>query len=100
MATERRFGGRDFALVAFGGAGPLHACALADALGMAAVIVPPRAGVLSAVGLLCAPMQHDLVPEPFDHVDGWVYPPTGPGLGIEVIEEVVDGFRSEKTLAV
>ena len=46
------------------------------------------------------PMQHDLVPEPFDHVDGWVYPPTGPGLGIEVIEEVVDGFRSEKTLAV
>ena len=44
------------ALVAFGGAGPLHACALADALGMAAVIVPPRAGVLSAVGLLCAPV--------------------------------------------
>ena len=43
------------ALVAFGGAGPLHACGLADALGMAAVIVPPRAGVLSAVGLLCAP---------------------------------------------
>ena len=38
------------ALVAFGGAGPLHACALADALGMEAVIVPARAGVLSAVG--------------------------------------------------
>ena len=30
------------------------------------------------------PMQHDLVTEPFGHVDGWVYPPTGPGLGIEV----------------
>ena len=40
------------ALVAFGGAGPLHACALADALGMPAVIVPAAAGVLSAVGLL------------------------------------------------
>ena len=31
--------------------------------------------------------------------DGWVYPPTGPGLGIEVIEEVVEGFRSEKVLS-
>ena len=49
------------ALVAFGGAGPLHAVELADALGMAAVVVPARAGVLSAVGLLCAP------------------PPAGPG---------------------
>jgi L-alanine-DL-glutamate epimerase-like enolase superfamily enzyme len=45
------------------------------------------------------PMQHDLVTEPLDHVDGWTYPPRGPGLGIEVIEEVVDGFRSEKVLA-
>ncbi len=45
------------------------------------------------------PMQHDLVPEPFDHVEGWMYPPTGPGLGIEVDEEVVDGFRSEKVLS-
>ncbi|HZQ64624.1 MAG TPA: mandelate racemase/muconate lactonizing enzyme family protein [Gaiellaceae bacterium] len=45
------------------------------------------------------PMQHDLVPEPFDHVEGWMYPPAGPGLGIEVDEEVVDGFRSEKGLS-
>jgi N-methylhydantoinase A/oxoprolinase/acetone carboxylase beta subunit len=49
------------ALVAFGGAGPLHACALAEILGMPAVVVPPRAGVLSAVGLLGAPRQVDLV---------------------------------------
>ena len=45
------------------------------------------------------PMQHELVTEPFEHVDGWVYPPTRPGLGIEVIEEVVDRYRSEKVLA-
>ena len=45
------------------------------------------------------PMQHDLVTKPFEHKDGWVYPPTGPGLGIEVIEEVVEGYRSEKVLA-
>ncbi len=49
------------ALVAFGGAGPLHACAIADALGMACVLGPARAGVLSAVGMLAAPRQRELV---------------------------------------
>jgi L-alanine-DL-glutamate epimerase-like enolase superfamily enzyme len=44
------------------------------------------------------PMQHDLVTKPFEQKDGWVYPPTGPGLGIEVIEEVIEGYRSEKVL--
>jgi len=52
---------RRLALVAFGGAGPLHACAMAEALGMPAVVVPPRAGVLSALGILTAPRQVDLV---------------------------------------
>jgi N-methylhydantoinase A/oxoprolinase/acetone carboxylase beta subunit len=63
---------RGLALVAFGGAGPLHACGLADALGMATVIVPARAGVLSAAGILCADEQRDLVrswPTPGDHAD-------------------------------
>jgi D-galactarolactone cycloisomerase len=45
------------------------------------------------------PMQHDLVTKPFAHLEGWMYPPAGPGLGIEVIDEVVDHYRSEKTLA-
>jgi L-alanine-DL-glutamate epimerase-like enolase superfamily enzyme len=45
------------------------------------------------------PMQHDLVAEPFGHEDGWVHPPTRPGLGIEVDEQVVDRFRSERVLA-
>lgn len=44
------------------------------------------------------PMQHDLVTVPFEHQDGWVYPPTGAGLGIEVIDEVVDRYRSEEVL--
>jgi N-methylhydantoinase A/oxoprolinase/acetone carboxylase beta subunit len=58
------------ALVAFGGAGPLHACALADELRMPTVVVPPRAGVLSAVGILAAPRQVELVSswsDPADH---------------------------------
>jgi L-alanine-DL-glutamate epimerase-like enolase superfamily enzyme len=44
------------------------------------------------------PMQHELVSEPFEHVDGWMYPPQRPGLGIEVRDEVVDRYRSEKVL--
>lgn len=40
------------------------------------------------------PMQHDLVTEPLTHEDGWVYPPDArPGLGIEIIEDVVDRYR-------
>lgn len=61
VTVERGVDPRSLALVAFGGAGPLHACAIADALGMPAVVVPPRAGVFSAVGLLVAPRQRDLV---------------------------------------
>jgi N-methylhydantoinase A/oxoprolinase/acetone carboxylase beta subunit len=70
VTVERGVDARDLALVAFGGAGPLHACAVADALDMRAVIVPPRAGVLSAVGLVCSPRQRELVrswPEPLEH---------------------------------
>jgi L-alanine-DL-glutamate epimerase-like enolase superfamily enzyme len=41
------------------------------------------------------PMQHELVAQPYDPQDGWALPPTGPGLGIEVLEDVVDRYRSE-----
>jgi len=61
VTIERGVDPRDLVLVAFGGAGPLHACAIAAALGMRAVIVPPRAGVCSAVGLLGAPRAREVV---------------------------------------
>ena len=61
VTVERGVDPRELALVAFGGAGPLHACAIADALGMRAVIIPPRAGVCSAAGLLCAPKAREVV---------------------------------------
>jgi N-methylhydantoinase A/oxoprolinase/acetone carboxylase beta subunit len=70
VTVERGVDPRGLALVAFGGAGPLHACALAEALDMAVVIVPARAGVLSAAGILAAPTRRDLVrswPTPSDH---------------------------------
>jgi N-methylhydantoinase A len=50
---------RDFALFAYGGAGPLHACAVADELGCPRVLVPPLPGNFSAFGLLVADTRHD-----------------------------------------
>jgi N-methylhydantoinase A/oxoprolinase/acetone carboxylase beta subunit len=61
VTVEQGVDPRGLALLAFGGAGPLHACAVADELGMPTVIVPPRAGVFSALGILCAPEQREVV---------------------------------------
>jgi N-methylhydantoinase A len=61
VSVEQGLDPRDFALVAFGGAGPLHACALADELGMRTVLVPAAAGVLSALGLVAADERRDSV---------------------------------------
>jgi N-methylhydantoinase A len=52
VSVERGHDPRDFALVAYGGAGPLHACALAEELELRTVLVPDAAGVLSALGLV------------------------------------------------
>src|SRR3954462_8944608 len=59
--VERGHDPRDFALVAYGGAGPLHACALAEELGVEAVVVPAAAGVLSALGLVAGDERRDRV---------------------------------------
>ena len=61
VSVERGVDPSELALVAFGGAGPLHACDLADAAGIPVVIVPGAAGVLSAVGLLTSPRRRELV---------------------------------------
>src|SRR5213596_2173944 len=59
VSVERGYDPSGFALVAFGGAGPLHACELADELGMRTVLVPEIAGVLSALGLVAADERRD-----------------------------------------
>jgi len=61
VSVERGRDPRDCVLVAFGGAGPLHACALAEELGMETVLVPEGAGVLSAFGLAVADERRDSV---------------------------------------
>ena len=67
VSVERGHDPEEFALVAFGGAGPLHACELADELGMRTVIVPETAGVLSALGLVASDERRD-------HVRSYVVP--------------------------
>jgi N-methylhydantoinase A len=57
VSVERGHDPRDFALVPFGGAGPLHGCAIADLLGITTVLVPPAPGVLCAEGLLAADLR-------------------------------------------
>jgi N-methylhydantoinase A len=59
ISVERGHDPRGFTLLCFGGAGPLHACALADALGMGRVLVPASPGALSACGILSADAVRD-----------------------------------------
>lgn len=59
VSVERGYDPRDFALLAFGGAGPLHVCALADALGIQKVVIPAAPGVLSALGILDADLRRE-----------------------------------------
>jgi N-methylhydantoinase A len=61
VTVERGIDPRELALVAFGGAGPLHATAIAGELGMTRVVVPRSSGVLSALGLVVSDPRRDLV---------------------------------------
>lgn len=61
VTVERGYDPREFGLVAFGGAGPMHAAALADELGVRKVVVPLAGGVLSAYGLAAADEKHDAI---------------------------------------
>ncbi len=74
---------REFSLVAFGGAGPMHACALADALGIKHIIVPQFAGAFSALGIMGAPVR-------FDHVRTILSPLED---ALDIIPRVVKTFQ-------
>ncbi len=60
ISIQRGIDPRPYALMTFGGAGSLHVCALADALGITTAIVPVHSGVLSAFGMLAAPRSREL----------------------------------------
>jgi len=59
VSTERGIDPRGYTLFPFGGAGPLHACALADSLGLNRILLAPHPGVLSAMGMLTAPESRE-----------------------------------------
>jgi len=59
VSVERGYDPRGFSMVAFGGAGPMHVCALAEELEIGLVLVPPNPGMFSALGLLTADLFHD-----------------------------------------
>ncbi|MFL5108080.1 MAG: hydantoinase/oxoprolinase family protein, partial [Xanthobacteraceae bacterium] len=69
ISTMRGHDLRDFMLLAFGGAGPVHAGAIARDLGMAGVIVPLYPGVYSAIGLLLSDVKHDYVQSKLAAID-------------------------------
>ena len=60
-SVRRGYDPRDFALVAFGGGGPLYACDIAQELGIPQVVIPPHPGITSAMGLLATNVAYDYV---------------------------------------
>jgi N-methylhydantoinase A len=79
--TENAFDPRDFDLVAFGGAGPVHAYGVARRLNVQRVVVPPLAGVFSSLGLLVAPLSVELSQS---------HPLRAHAVGWDVVERVFD----------
>ncbi len=69
VTTERGFDAGDFAMFAYGGAGPLHAVEVAREIGMRKVIVPPAPGVFSAFGMLFSDLRYDFVRTWFTSLD-------------------------------
>lgn len=72
VSIERGHDPRDFALMPYGGAGPLHAVAIARELGIPSIIVPRFPGLTSALGCIMANVRHDFVQtvnQPFDEID-------------------------------
>lgn len=59
-SVRRGFDIRKFSLIACGGAGALHACELAQQLGMSSIVIPPNPGILSALGLMATDLKYDL----------------------------------------
>ncbi|MGC2822247.1 MAG: hydantoinase/oxoprolinase family protein, partial [Candidatus Sulfotelmatobacter sp.] len=95
VSIERGRDPRDFALVAFGGAGGLHACALAEALSIPHVIVPAMPGALSALGILYSDVVKDYSRTVLRRVDGKVPHVRLAQEFVALQEQAARDFRSE-----
>lgn len=86
VSIRRGYDPRDFALLAFGGAGALHGADVARELGIPTVVVPPNPGVTSAMGCLLVDVQHDLAQ---------MFTGLASGADEESIEEAFVGLETE-----
>jgi len=71
VSVQRGYDLREFSLIAFGGAGPLHAGALARSAGISSVVVPAHSGAFSALGSLVSPLRYDTVQTHRGRIDAW-----------------------------
>ena len=71
VSVQRGYDLRDFTLIAYGGAGPMHAAALAKQAGIARVVVPVHSGAFSALGCLVSPLRYDAVQTHRARLDAW-----------------------------
>ena len=100
VTVERGFDPRKFGLVAFGGAGPMHAVSIASNLDMERVVIPRASGVLSAYGLLAADEKQDAVrtyQRPLDAVDPDAVEGIYDDLADEVLAEISEPERATVT---
>src|SRR5690349_4672567 len=100
-AVERGSTIAEYTLIAFGGAAPLHAARVAEKIGVPRVIVPPNAGVGSAVGFLAAPVSYELVRSRHMRLDK--FDPAAANdlldeMSREATELVAPGARGQKTM--
>jgi N-methylhydantoinase A len=94
ITVERGRDPRDFALVAFGGAGPLHAAELAAMLGVPEVLIPPHPGITSATGLLTSDLRYDSMATVFA-VEGAVDADALNKRFAELVEELRERLRRD-----
>ena len=71
VSVQRGYDLREFSLIAYGGAGPLHAGALARQAGIGSVVVPAHSGAFSALGCLVSPLRYDTVQTHRGRIDAW-----------------------------
>lgn len=86
VSVQRGIDPRGYTLIGFGGAGPLHAVSLADAIGMNRVLIPAAPGNVSASGLLAAEVRHDMVRTRVQPIDGVDIPEMAEEFGDLVID--------------
>jgi N-methylhydantoinase A len=94
ISTMRGHDLRDFMLLAFGGAGPVHASRIARDLGMAGVIVPRYPGVFSAIGLIVSDVTHDYVRSKLDTIET-LTPSDFEGMFARLVQQAVAELRAD-----